>query len=296
MFGFAAKTLDVIEDEAELVREAAGRVLAGEPMNRVVEDWHGRGIRPIRGERWKVVSLRRLLLNPRVAQLVGDDQALALVRMFNQPGRQSLGRPAEHLLSGILVCSRCQTPLYGAQKGGKDQPAQLVYRCKKASGSGGRFAGCGSTVVSMARADAWAEEMFVAAIVSDAWAESLSRRQAELLEDDTAEDLDSWREELADLEQVQGTRFYSEAMKRRHDELRRMVDQATSRLMARPDLQALIDLPRSEEELRARWQRWSTADRRVWIRRLVDHIDVKPATSRSRASAVEERLDPVWKM
>jgi hypothetical protein len=216
--------------------------------------------------------------------------------MFNQPGRQSLGRPAEHLLSGILVCSRCQTPLYGAQKGGKDQPAQLVYRCKKASGSGGRFAGCGSTVVSMARADAWAEEMFVAAIVSDAWAESLSRRQAELLEDDTAEDLDSWREELADLEQVQGTRFYSEAMKRRHDELRRMVDQATSRLMARPDLQALIDLPRSEEELRARWQRWSTADRRVWIRRLVDHIDVKPATSRSRASAVEERLDPVWKM
>jgi DNA invertase Pin-like site-specific DNA recombinase len=299
MFGFDRDQVTILDHERDQVQEAATRVLAGEPMNRVVEDWQARGLRPIRGERWKVVSLRRILTNPRVAQLVGDDQAQALVRLFGQPGRRSLGRPAEHLLSGILVCGRpeCGRPLYGAVKGGKDQPAQLVYRCKKSAGSGGRFAGCGSTVVSMARADAWAADAFVAAVAGPAFARSLEQRQRELLAQDvTAADLDAWRDEAAELDQVQGTRFYTDAMKRRHAELRRMVDTATARLMAAPDLAEMQSLPRSVDALRELWSSWSVAERRRWLRRVLDRIDVKPATVRGRASDVESRMSPVWRI
>ena len=85
-------------------------------------------------------------------------------------------------------------------------------------------------------------------------------------------------------------------MRRRHDDLRQMVDQATARLLAQPDLQALLDLPKSEEALRARWATWPIADRRAWLRRLVERIEVRPAMTRSRASTVEERLDPIWKL
>jgi hypothetical protein len=74
------------------------------------------------------------------------------------------------------------------------------------------------------------------------------------------------------------------------------VDQATVQLMARPDLQEMINLPRSEAQLRNAWERWTTATRRTWLRRLVERIEVKPATAQGRASVVEERLVPIWKM
>ncbi len=299
MFGYAADHETLIEAEAELLREAARRALAGEPVSRVVEDWDARGLRPLRGERWKVTSLRRVLLNDRAAPIVGAEDHRRLVALFRAPGRQSLGRPAEHLLSGILRCGRdgCGQPLYAAHKTGKTGVPQLVYRCKKATGSGGRFAGCGATVVSLARADAWAAEAFVAAVVSDDFAEALSRRQAELLAGElTAEQLDDWRTELAELSLVLPTRFGTEALRRRHADLQRMVREATARLLAQPDLQAMLDLPRSEAKLRARWAAWSVAERRAWLRRVLEHITVRPATTRSRGSDVDARLDPVWKV
>src|SRR4029453_1357355 len=151
--------------------------------------------------------------------------------------------------------------------------------------------------VAVGLADDQARGMFISAIVSPVWAGALAQRQAELLaEDATAEDLDNWRAELEDLDQGQGTRFYTDTVAARHQELRRMTDQATARLMAQPDLQALVDLPRSEEQLRARWSSWSITERRSWLRRLVERIEVKPATSRSRASNVEDRLEPRWLM
>jgi hypothetical protein len=133
--------------------------------------------------------------------------------------------------------------------------------------------------------------------VSEDFTAALNRRQAELLATDvTAADLDEWRAEVQDLDQVQGTRFYSDTMKRRHDELRRLVEQATAKLLAQPDLQALLDLPRSEDALRARWEAWSVTERRAWLRRLVERIIVHPATSRSRASDVEDRFEPVFRL
>jgi DNA invertase Pin-like site-specific DNA recombinase len=162
----------VNDDQAALLREAARRILGDhETVSGVVDDWNARDLRPGKAKRWRVTHLRRILLNDRTATIVGQDTHRALVRLFAQPDRQKNGRPAEHLLSGILVCGRpdCGQPLYAATKGGRGQPPQLVYRCKKSTGSGGRFAGCGSTVVSLARADRWAEEAFIATVTSDDW-------------------------------------------------------------------------------------------------------------------------------
>jgi DNA invertase Pin-like site-specific DNA recombinase len=297
LFGFEADHKTIIEEQAELLREAARRVLDGEPLSRIVDEWNERGHRPGKATRWRVTHLRRILVNPRTAAILGQETYDELVRLVTGQNRQKLGRPAEHLLSGILVCGRpeCGQPLYAATKGGKTGVPQMVYRCKKGTGSGGRFSGCGSTVVSLARADAWAEEAFVTAVVSPDFADSLSRRQAELLARDmTAEQLDDWRIEIAELEQVLPTRFGTTDMKRRHDQLQRMVRDATTRLLQQLELQALLDLPKSEDKLRARWAAWSIAERRTWLRRVVECIAVKPATTRTRASSVEERMDPRW--
>jgi DNA invertase Pin-like site-specific DNA recombinase len=289
------------EAEADQLREAVERILDGTPLNQVVDDWNGRGLRPLRGERWQVTSLRRVLTNPRAEEIIGTDAYRELARIFDNNGnrRQQLGRPADHLLSGILVCGRegCGQPLYAAHKTGKTGVPQLVYRCKKAAGSGGRFAGCGSTQVSLTRADAWAEEAFIAAVVSPDFADALSKRQAELLADDmTADLLDDMRREIEELEAVIPTRFGTPDMKRRHDDLQRQVREATRRLMAAPELQEMLDLPRSEAALRATWDGWSMAERRAWLRRILHHITVQPADAHHRGSDVEARLDPQWKV
>jgi DNA invertase Pin-like site-specific DNA recombinase len=293
LYGFAKDHETIIEHEAALVRYVAGYVLQGAPMNQVVDVLNWRGLRTREGRVWTVKTWRRILSNPFSIPILDQETFDALAKIFNQPDRQRLGRPAVGLMSGILSCSRCDQPLYLVHTQQRDGTKRDVYICRKA-GAGGRFTGCGSNVIGAARVDAWIEEAFVASIVSEEFSEALSRRQAELLAagDVTAADLDAWRAELDDLDQVQGTRFYSDAMKRRHDELRKMVDQATSRLMAQPDLQALIDLPRSEGQLRERWSSWSTTTRRAWIKRLVSTVVVHPATAKGRASVIEDRLDP----
>jgi hypothetical protein len=156
---------------------------------------------------------------------------------------------------------------------------------------------CGKTQISEARADAWAQEMFIQAVIGPSFTEALNKRQAELLAGEvTVQELDNWREEIQDLDQVQPTRFYTEEMKRRHQELLREVKDATARLLAQPDLQKMIDLPRVEGQLRELWSSWDMATKRSWLRRLVHRIEVKPAVSRSRASVPEDRLSPIWKL
>lgn len=293
LFGFEDDHITVIEDQAQLLREAVQALDKGQTLSNVVDAWNAQGLRPGQASHWRVTHLRRILLNERVIPIIGQDAHDRLRRLFIDQERRKGGRPAAFLLSGVLVCNRCHRPMYGARRTRQGGVQENTYRCEAGKGSGGRHAGCGGTSVAMDRADRYVEEMFIAAIVSEELVEALARRQAELLaEDVTVEALDTWRAELLELEQVQGTRFYSDAMKRRHDELRRMVDQATTQLLAQPDLQAMMDLPRSEAALRARWAAWDIAQRRVWIRRLVHRIEVKPAT----VGRVEERLEPVWKM
>jgi hypothetical protein len=88
-------------------------------------------------------------------------------------------------------------------------------------------------------------------------------------------------------------------MRRRRDELERLVREATARLMAQPDLQAMIDLPESEAALRALWATepdgtpapgsWSVAERRAWLRRILHDVTVLPADAHHRGSDVEAR-------
>jgi hypothetical protein len=94
------------------------------------------------------------------------------------------------------------------------------------------------------------------------------------------------------------TRFAADVHRTRHAELQRLVRQATARLLQRPDLQALLDLPKAEAELRAAWEEWTVAERRVWLRRVLHHITVLPAPpgTHHRGSDVAARLDPTWRL
>jgi Recombinase len=86
MYGFEADHATIIEAEAEVLREAGRRLLNGEPLARIVDDWHEKGLRPRRGQRWRETALRGMLLNPRVVPILGQETYDKLRRVRHRPG------------------------------------------------------------------------------------------------------------------------------------------------------------------------------------------------------------------
>ena len=61
------KTLEVVPDEADVLRDAAHKVLAGWSLSNVAADLDRRGVRGANGKRITYGSLARMLTNPTVA-------------------------------------------------------------------------------------------------------------------------------------------------------------------------------------------------------------------------------------
>jgi DNA invertase Pin-like site-specific DNA recombinase len=137
LYGFAKDHETVLEAEAVLVRYVAEYTILGAPMNQVVDVLNWRGYRTRAGKLWTVKTWKRILANPYVVPILGQETYDKLARIFGQPDRQRLGRPAVGLMSGILSCARCEQPMYLVHTQQRDGSKRDVYVCRKA-GSGGR--------------------------------------------------------------------------------------------------------------------------------------------------------------
>jgi DNA invertase Pin-like site-specific DNA recombinase len=294
-YGIGPDQVSIVESEARLLVEAAERILDREPVSRVVDDWNQRGIRTRRGGLWRTTPLREQLRNPRVSPILGADVHSQLVQLFGAPDRQQQGRPARHLLSGILRCATCTQPLYGGHVHGD----KWVYRCRKARGSGGRFHGCGAVSISMSRTDQAVYDLFADAACGPVLGRHLTTQLEALHQGGpTPDELAREAEELVELEAVLGTRFATAEHRARAAELEQRAAAAEARMLGVPDLVALANLPRTHDELRADWDGWTSAERRTWLRRMFNHIAVKPAPpgTHHRGSDVGARLDPDWRI
>jgi len=143
-FGFATDGVTQIPGEAEIVREAAGRVLGGEGVSAICADLTARGIITTTGRPFAHGTLRKLLARPRYAGLMPDGASAAawepvLDQATWEAVRAALSSRAggfgyatnarRHLLSGIAECA-CGAPLQIRQsKGRAGRPAQVGYGC-----------------------------------------------------------------------------------------------------------------------------------------------------------------------
>ncbi len=142
-------------------------------------------------------------------------------------------------------------------------------------------------------------EAFVVAVAGDGFARAIAARQAAVkMEGSSAEQLGADRDELGELEMILPTRYATAVHRARHGELRASVRAAEAALASLPEVGELASLPRTEQRLRAAWDAWTVAERRVWLRRVLRHVDVAPAPAGShhRGSDVGARLDPSWKL
>jgi DNA invertase Pin-like site-specific DNA recombinase len=154
-------TFEVVEEEAQVIRDCARRILDGESLVGVVRDLNSRGVKPVGGGIWRRQVLRDLLRSARISgqrelngvltkgvwePILSPADTLRLRATFH-PGAP---RPRRHLLSGILRCGTC-----GSRMGSYVNNHSFRYLCRKDEG------GCGSTSI----AAPWVEQVVSLAVV-----------------------------------------------------------------------------------------------------------------------------------
>lgn len=210
-FGWNAdkKTLHPIE--APLLREAVDRVLAGETLHGIAVDWNSRNITTANGKVWRSSTLRMILTLGRIAGIrthngeavvidgkpvMGEWEPIIDAKTFARVGVLINGRSLarvprqaarRYLLSGLLVCGKCQhkmvsRPRYGGAPG---------YACNPDTG------GCGGVTITGGPLEAWVEDQVIDAfnakrVLKVVKAGAIDRREAialaELQEANTASD------------------------------------------------------------------------------------------------------------
>lgn len=149
-FGYLPDHSNIDADEAALVRQAARRVLAGESIRSICADWTAKGVPTVNGGAWSQTSLKRTLTAASIAGLrehrgiirpgtwpaILDETTWRRLRVILlDPDRRKNLAARRYLLSGFLVCGRCEARMVARPKADK----RRAYVC--ASGPG--FSGCG---------------------------------------------------------------------------------------------------------------------------------------------------------
>jgi site-specific DNA recombinase len=157
-YGYSLDRRTIEPAEAAIIREAAERLLAGEPLRGVARDLNVRVVATVTGTTWSTTVLRRLLTSGRIAgwrehhgelTAKGDWPAIVdrvtldqLRSLLLDPSRRTSTGPAvrSYLLAGGLTrCGRCGEPLRGAPRA----DGTRRYTCRRTP----ELRGCGATTI-----------------------------------------------------------------------------------------------------------------------------------------------------
>jgi site-specific DNA recombinase len=146
--------LRLVAHEADVVRDAARRVLAGESLRSIARGLNEAGGATTTGKPWTGPTLRKVLLRPATAGLRGsagevvargdweplldEDTWRGVVAVLTDPSRRTTDRYARtYLGSGLYRCGVCGGPLTGnTTAGGSSRRRAAAYRCRAADREG----------------------------------------------------------------------------------------------------------------------------------------------------------------
>ena len=156
--GLTGPAAVVREDEAEVIRELAGRLLKGDTVQSMAGDLNARNITTTRGGQWNARNLSRTLGNPLyggqlaykgepITELANVEpimdtetyQAVQAKLGARRRGRRVTGR---YPLSGVLLCGNPACGRHGTMAGYPRTGGKRAYICAPANG------GCGQSVLA----------------------------------------------------------------------------------------------------------------------------------------------------
>lgn len=302
LFGYGPRRETIVESEAEVVREAARRLLSGHSL-RSITAWANTVSTSTTGRPWSMRTLRDTLLSPglagrRVYQGVDFaegqwtpilDRATheMVVAILNDPTKRRRSPVVKHLLSGLVVCGRCDAPMITHYEP-KRRGGRRRYMCPSTPGR----PGCGRTTVTAEPLEAVVAEMVLKRLAGPGLAKALAAHDNDpgaALELRAAESRRDEIEHLYDTGQIQ-----TDAFLRMHGPAVERVDRARGRLQAQASGSVLWSLPRVAEELEAWWASEETTldQRRAVLMAVVSRVLVGPALKASRTFDERRLLPP----
>jgi site-specific DNA recombinase len=294
--------LIVVPREAEIVREAAVRVIAGESLNAIANDFTNRGVPTVNGGGWRRVSLRGVLTGSTVngrrtptsavrwTPILGDETWSEVRAWLSRAGRSSITQPGHRLLRGFVHCARCGARLVGASRTTSGVPD---YVCARPADGG-----CGGIRIA-----AEALEDFITEVVVEFGATPAIRRALEAAGDNRGE-LDDLSRRLRKLEQRadqvaadygaglidrRTLKVATESNDRERNTLERRV-----RILLASSSPILADAPRSASGLRRWWDDATDERRRALLDALLERIDIGPGR-RGPHAFQEDRVAITWR-
>lgn len=294
VYGYA-KDSAVIPEEAEIIREMADRVLAGEGFNEIARDLNRRGVKTTRGAQWRAATIVGILRAPRLAGLrvhqgriaskgtwepILSEELSAVLRARLAPGRSqgTRGGRRKHLLVGILKCGRCGTGMVRGL-GGKTKTPN--YRCPKNQGA----AACGRMTVVADKIETWVSEQAFHTVHLAAGKPA----------PDEGEWLQRTKELAARREQLGAD--YAEGLIDRETMLAGTKAIRAQEAQLQPPTARKPKLQVSEDRLRAAWPHMTTSEQRSVLETLIERITVNPVLITTGAKKFDpRRFEIEWKV
>ncbi len=308
-FGYENDRITIRESEAEQVREAARRTLAGESLASICRDWKGRGLVTAAGIPWRVSGMRRLLASarisgrrehtprsswertrPLVGEIVSDavwpgiishEDSDRLRALLSDPTRRTHdGGGRTYLLSGILRCGKptgepekaCGWGMVGRPRSGVPR-----YVCPNTPGT----EACGGTATNAERTDEHVRDMVLAAFDSPTFMKRL--RESDEDGSELYERVRADEEELEELAADFGARRISrkEWMMAR-EPVQERLERDRVKLAKISSQAVLLGFVGSYEDMQARWKHMNHSQRRAVLSSAIRAVHVRPANPRKR--------------
>jgi len=306
-FGYEAAGKTIRADEAAVIREAAARVLAGDSLRSICFDLDDREIPTVTGKPWTLQTLRQILHSGRISgqrehkgvivakaewpAIIDPSTTAQLRALLDNPERRTNRTARRHLLSGLLVCGRCEGKLVGRNRRGR----RASYYCPRGPG----FTGCGalSTVADpveecimeavLYRLDT--PELAAALTGTPDVASPTARLAAE-------RDAEQGRlNELADAYAANQITLQEWIRARKPIEAR---VKATDRQLAAIRKTTILDgFVGHSENLRTIWNQLPLSRQQAIVKAVLDRVVVLPSTQPQGSKRFDhERLKPIWRL
>lgn len=277
--------LEVIPDEADVVRELAARVLAGESLHALCRDLEARKVPTARAARWRPATLSYMLRSPLIAgqrrwhgegsmqavwEPIIDAATSARLRAALDPKRPRGPTPRVNWLAGLLVCGACGLVLRGMRR----ENGKRRFACPPGPSHGG----CGRIEVNADPVEATIAELLFAMVDTPRLGE---RRQHQTRQRQRHDDPATLEDELAELAAMRGRGELTTAEWRAaRAPLLARIEAARSAQVGVQQAQ-LITLYRSNAGgLRAAWKTLDLHQRHAVAAAVIDRVIVKRAVRR----------------
>jgi site-specific DNA recombinase len=302
-YGYDATGLSIVEAEAEIVREAVRRVLAGDSVRGICDDLNERLVATSTGGRWSPQTLRRMVMSARISgrrehkgEILGkavwpgiisrsdSDRVRALLADEERRTNKSARR---YLLVRLLKCEHCGEYLVAAPRG----DGTRRYGCRKGAG----FSGCGKTFINAEPLEQFLVYALLARLDTGELAQAVAERRNEPDAERWQQEADAATAQRDELSLAYGNREISMAEWRTAREpIEERLTAARKQLAKLSQTTVLDGLLGNAEALEQTWDSHDLPRQRAILAAVLDHAIVGPAR-RGYNRFDETRVRPVWR-